>query len=101
MPGFRHHGTEDIYLSWQEEDSEGDDDNDNLEGQERPSSTKAVESTSPAKDNDGISEAIRAVEESATLQLMQDTLDIYYVPLETWYTRTIIDKVCDAFTSCH
>ncbi|CCM06080.1 uncharacterized protein FIBRA_08327 [Fibroporia radiculosa] len=35
---------------------------------------------------------IQAVESCASRQLMEDMLTNYYVPLETWYTRTIIDK---------
>jgi len=37
-------------------------------------------------------EMVEAVEACTTRQLIQDTLDTYYAPLEVWYTRTIIDK---------
>jgi conserved oligomeric Golgi complex subunit 4 len=35
-----------------------------------------------------------AVEKSECKKLIEDLLDTYYTPLEVWYTRTIIDKVC-------
>lgn len=39
-------------------------------------------------------EALQAIEASASRQLMEDTLNTYYVPMEVWYMRTIIEKVC-------
>jgi len=35
---------------------------------------------------------IRSLESSASHRLFEDLLTSYYVPLEVWYTRTIIDK---------
>lgn len=43
--------------------------------------------------NTGETEALEAVEVSSSRQLMEDTLSTYYLPMELWYTRTIIDKV--------
>lgn len=40
-----------------------------------------------------LSDALQAVELSSSRQLMEDTLNTYYVPLEVWYMRTIIEKV--------
>ncbi|KAI0811103.1 COG4-domain-containing protein [Irpex lacteus] len=43
-------------------------------------------------DDDKTAEAIAAVESCATRQLMHDTLETYYIPLEVWYTRSSVDK---------
>ncbi|EKM55831.1 uncharacterized protein PHACADRAFT_209352 [Phanerochaete carnosa HHB-10118-sp] len=40
----------------------------------------------------GVSDALEAIEASSSRQLMEDTLSTYYVPMEVWYSRTIIDK---------
>ena len=37
---------------------------------------------------------LKAVEASASCRLFETTLTAYYIPLEVWYTRTILDKVC-------
>ena len=37
---------------------------------------------------------MKAVEASASRRLFEKTLNTYYIPLEVWYMRTIIDKVC-------
>lgn len=56
-------------------------------------SAAAMESKQSAKDDEAKPEAIEAIEACATRQLMQETLETYYIPLEVWYTRTIVDKV--------
>lgn len=58
-----------------------------------PPSGRALDPRASTQDDEEEPEAIRAVEACATRQLMQDTLNSYYFPLEIWYTRTIIDKV--------
>ena len=46
-------------------------------------------------ENAGVADALQAIEASSSRQLMEDTLNTYYVPMEVWYTRTIIDKVSE------
>ena len=61
-----------------------------------PQTAKSTRTTFDTKqadqDDDQIPAAIGAVEACATRQLMQDTLETYYVPLEVWYMRTSVDK---------
>ena len=68
------------------------------EGSDVPTATttsaNALSEGKNIQNDDKSSEVIEAVEACATRQLMYDTLDTYYVSLEVWYTRTIIDKVC-------
>ncbi|KAI0693895.1 COG4-domain-containing protein [Cytidiella melzeri] len=78
-----------LYDRFKEEDIQNEAEN------EEPSlstDTAAAELKQPAEDGKGTSEAIEAVEKCATRQLLQDALGTYYVPLEVWYARTIIDK---------
>ena len=40
-----------------------------------------------------IPEEFRVIESSQSRELFQTLLETYYIPLEIWYTRSIIDKV--------
>ena len=42
---------------------------------------------------DVLPEVLQAVEASSSRQLFDTLLTKYYLPLESWYTRTIVDKV--------
>ena len=71
--------------------------------QEEPIAVTPVTALKPSKTNGspdaphatggGIAEVMEAIEASASRQLFESILDTYYVPLELWYTKTIIDKV--------
>ena len=39
-----------------------------------------------------LSEGLRAVESSSSKQLFEDMLTTYYIPLESWYARSALDK---------
>ena len=43
--------------------------------------------------SDVLPEVLQAVEASSSRQLFDTLLTKYYLPLESWYTRTIVDKV--------
>ncbi|KAJ3558060.1 hypothetical protein NM688_g1138 [Phlebia brevispora] len=58
---------------------------------QKPSKTNGSSDT-PYATGGGIAEVMEAIEASASRQLFERILDTYYVPLELWYTRTIIDK---------
>ncbi|KZT09882.1 COG4-domain-containing protein [Laetiporus sulphureus 93-53] len=51
---------------------------------------QSAPSTNGSTEN--LPEGLRAVEACATKQLIEDLLKTYYIPLETWYTNTAIDK---------
>ena len=40
-----------------------------------------------------IPEEFQIIESSQSRELFQTLLETYYIPLEIWYTRNIIDKV--------
>jgi len=40
-----------------------------------------------------IPEEFQIIESSQSRELFQTLLETYYIPLEIWYTRSIIDKV--------
>lgn len=46
-----------------------------------------------------VSKEILLIESTRSHQLFEDLLTTYYIPLEIWYTRTIIDKVIGPFFS--
>ena len=46
----------------------------------------------PTRTNDSPVEADIAAN-TASERLFEDLLNKYYIPLEVWYTRTIVDKV--------
>ncbi|GJE97920.1 COG4-domain-containing protein [Phanerochaete sordida] len=56
----------------------------------QPPATAKSQAFEPA--NSGVADALEAIEASSSRQLMEDTLNTYYLPMEVWYTRTIIDK---------
>jgi hypothetical protein len=56
-------------------------------------SMKTFEKTDPIQDGNAAPEVIETIESCVTKQIIHDTLDTYYVPLEIYYTRIIIDKV--------
>lgn len=60
-----------------------------------PPSRSAMQSMKPDNEQGEteLPEVLQAVEAAASRQLFEDTLNTYYIPLEIWYTRTIIDKV--------
>ena len=45
-----------------------------------------------------IPEEFQIIESSQSRELFQTLLETYYIPLEVWYTRSIIDKVISQFT---
>ena len=58
-----------------------------------PKSAKTLPPAVVQDENDELAEVMQAVDASASRKLFEHILDTYYVPLELWYTRTIIDKV--------
>ena len=55
-----------------------------------------------AEDDEGpsapkIPEEFQIIEASQSRELFRGLLEIYYLPLEIWYTRSIIDKVIPPF----
>ena len=59
-----------------------------------PKSAKTLPPAAEGQDEDDeLAEVMQAVDASASRKLFEHILDTYYVPLELWYTRTIIDKV--------
>lgn len=80
-----------------ETDEEGDEDE--LAGNENTGipTPKSARANTPSVDmhakDDELAEVMQAVGGSASHQLFDQILETYYVPLELWYTRTIIDKV--------
>jgi hypothetical protein len=46
-----------------------------------------------------IPEEFQIIESSQSRELFQTLLETYYIPLEIWYTRSIIEKVTSPFTS--
>ncbi|KAF7796521.1 hypothetical protein EIP86_007700 [Pleurotus ostreatoroseus] len=58
-----------------------------------PKSAKTLPPTAEGQDEDDeLTEVMQAVDASASRELFEHVLDTYYIPLELWYTRTIIDK---------
>jgi hypothetical protein len=45
-----------------------------------------------------IPEEFQFIESSQTGKLFLDLLETYYIPLEVWYARSIIEKVMSSFT---
>ena len=45
-----------------------------------------------------IPEEFQIIESSQSRELFQTLLDTYYIPLEIWYTRSIVDKVVSQLT---
>ncbi|KAI0340154.1 COG4-domain-containing protein [Trametopsis cervina] len=74
-----------------EEEEEDADDEKTIEDVP-PKSTIAAEFQQNVQDVKDTDEVIKAVDSCATRQLIHDTLETYYIPLELWYARTIIDK---------
>ncbi|KAI0075820.1 COG4-domain-containing protein [Panus rudis PR-1116 ss-1] len=75
-----------------------DDDSESEEGQqdgntEQHTSRQPSRAPSPTPEkSDELPEVLQAVESSTSRKLFEDLLSTYYIPLEVWYTRTIIDK---------
>ena len=46
-----------------------------------------------------IPEEFQIIESSQSRELFQALLETYYIPLEIWYTRSIIDKVISPLIS--
>ncbi|EMD34512.1 hypothetical protein CERSUDRAFT_117357 [Gelatoporia subvermispora B] len=68
-------------------DDEGDEDGD-INGQRNGSADASELPLSPAKSAD----SFQVLEKSSSQKRFDDILSTYYVPLEVWYARTIIDK---------
>ena len=63
-----------------------------------------MNSASPTEDEgepkvQKIPEEFQIIESSQSREFFQMLLETYYIPLEIWYTRTIIEKVTSPFTS--
>lgn len=80
-----------IHTQLQEEEEDADDEK--TVEDVPPKSTIAAEFQQNVQDVKDTDEVIKAVDSCATRQLIHDTLETYYIPLELWYARTIIDKV--------
>lgn len=72
---------------------EGPEDEEDFDDQGTEQTRVPSSSNKPEGEEQGESEALQAVEMSSSRQLMEDTLNTYYLPLEVWYMRTIIEKV--------
>lgn len=72
---------------------EGPEDEEDFDDEATEQAHVPSSSNKPEGEEQGESEALQAVEMSSSRQLMEDTLNTYYLPLEVWYMRTIIEKV--------
>ncbi len=82
-----------------EAETDDEEDEDELTGNDMTAiqAPKSARANTPSVDmhakDDELAEVMQAVGGSASHQLFDQILETYYVPLELWYTRTIIDKV--------
>ncbi|CAL1703812.1 unnamed protein product [Somion occarium] len=74
------------------EDDVGNDQDNTADAEFAPPPSRSKESLPNEASPDSLPEVLQAVESSSSRRLFEDLLTTYYVPLEVWYTRTIIDK---------
>lgn len=81
-----------LFLLQDESEDEADEQNggDNADGE--PITPGHRRSFEKEESHTTLPEVLQAVEASSSRKLFDDLLTKYYVTLETWYMRTIIDK---------
>ncbi|KAI9056846.1 COG4-domain-containing protein [Trametes sanguinea] len=81
-----------MYNRLKEELEPEEEDEDGSSELSAPVSQRSAEQAPDGSDRDAIPAGFQVIEESQSRKIIEDMLATYYIPLEVWYARSVIEK---------